>query len=105
MLTTMRYLALISFLLIAGCQSSDMSLVPVDPMAELCITTDFSRHTDKELRQCGAWLAPRAARYQALPQRRYRDDSEPTTYSIYSNGGKLQSLLSCSGTTCTEVPH
>ena len=89
--------------LLTGC-SSDMSLVPVDPMRALCVTTDFSHHTAKELERCQAWLGARAGGYNANIQPR-RADPGPTTYSIYSNGGKLQSLLSCSGTTCTEVPH
>lgn len=73
-------------------------------MAEFCITTDFSHHTDKELAKCRAWLGARGAGYNpSIPVR--RADPGPTTYSIYSNTGKLQGLLSCSGTTCTEVPH
>lgn len=81
-----------------------MSLVPVDPMRALCVTTDFSHHTEKELARCSAWLGARAGGYNATVQPR-RADPSPTTYSIYSNTGKLQSLLSCYGTTCTEVLH
>lgn len=102
MLFIMRYV-LFMVLILTGC-SSDMSLVPVDPMAEFCITTDFSHHTAQELSRCRAWLGARAGGYNATVQPR-RADPSPTTYSLYSNGGKLQSLLSCSGTTCTEVPH
>lgn len=83
-----------------------MAVYVPDPMRELCVTTDFSHHTDKELHDCGVWLAPRAARYNGgQVQPRPVQPPSSTTYSIYSNTGKLQGLLSCSGTTCTEVPH
>jgi hypothetical protein len=101
----MRYVLLIAVFLTGCVEQGPRAVYVPDPMEALCDTTDFSHHTDKELHDCGVWLAPRAARYQGFQPRPRPRDPEPTTYSIYSNTGKLQSLLSCSGTTCTEVPH
>jgi hypothetical protein len=55
-----RWTLILLMLLLAGCHTPPsqfpVAARPVDPMAELCITDNFSAHTDKELAACRRWL-------------------------------------------------
>jgi len=75
-------------LLIVGCRHAAPAVVtnqtsaPRDPMYDLCMTTDFSHHTDQELHACGAWIGARQPVAGAVPRPTTALPSSPTTYTV-----------------------
>ena len=105
MLLPMKYLVVIA-LLLSACHRAPQQVryVPRDPMYDLCMTTDFSHHTDKELSDCGVWLGARAAvrgAYMASPYQSPRATQDGTLTILRPNGH--MSMYSCDSGTCIQV--
>ena len=96
-------------LLIIGCRHAapgvvaDQPAAPRDPMYDLCMTTDFSRHTDQELHACGVWLGARLPVAVATPRPPTASPPSPTTYTVIKPNGKAE-FLSCYGNSCYLLP-
>ncbi len=101
----MKYLVVIA-LLLSACAEEPLQVqsVPRDPMYDLCMTTDFSHHTDKELRDCGVWLGARAAvrgAYMSAPYQPLRATQDGSLTILHPNGH--MSMYSCDSGTCIQI--
>jgi len=93
---------LVIILFLAGCVPTPIKK-PYDPLYDLCMTTDFSHHTDQELHACGAWLKARQPVVGAGWQQPSVETHQPKTYTIIKPNGKSD-VLSCYGATCDLLP-
>ena len=104
------FMLIFTALLIVGCRHAapgvvaDQPSAPRDPMYDLCMTTDFSHHTDQELHACGVWLGTRQP-MNPVPAARPRTDPALSnkTYTIMTPNGQLR-FMSCVDSTCMMIP-
>jgi len=83
---------LVIILFLTGCMAPPVKQ-PYDPLYALCLTDDYSRHSDAELAECGRWLRQRVGPPTGV--------APSSTYTIFGANGTT-SFLSCAGQTCFE---
>ena len=107
MLIIMRYLAIMLLLLSACAEDlSQVRAVPRDPMYDLCMVSDYSYHTNKEVRACGDWLRARVAPWRTgiglapAPAPAPAPSSGPLVI-MHPNG--TASMYSCDSGACLQI--